>query len=118
MSLSLNKQERLRRTLQFKELYNRGRRLSGPHLTLFYKPNQLNFNRLGVSVAKKRFKLSAHRHYFQRRLREAFRLNKLRLLAGYDIVLCARGSTLCSFSAISKEFLQLAQRARLLKGLC
>jgi ribonuclease P protein component len=85
--LKLTKKERIRHSRDFKEIYRRGRRLKGPHLTIFFKPNRLGFNRLGLSVGKKRFKLSVRRHYIQRCLREAYRLNKGRFLPGYDIVI-------------------------------
>ena len=113
----LNKQEKLRRNCQFMEVYTRGRRLSGPHLTIFFIVNQLKVNRLGLSVRKKRFKLSTDRHYIQRRLREAYRLTKRRFLPGHDIVISAqrfnKGKT--SFEEIKSELLSLAQKARLIK---
>lgn len=114
----LNKQEKLRRSRQFQEAYIRGRRLSGPHLTIFFKPNQLQDSRLGLTVSKKRFKLSCRRHYIQRRLREAYRLNKKRFLPGYDIVISARrfdqGKT--RFQDLQNELLSLAQKAKLLRA--
>jgi len=117
--LTLSKRERLQRNRQFQEIYVRGHRLSGPHLTIFFQPNKLNFNRLGLSVRKKRFKLSARRHLIQRYLREAFRLNKMCLLPGYDIIISAQrfdfDKDKTSFEELKKEFLFLAQKARLLK---
>ena len=114
----LKKQEKLRRRCEFKEIYTRGRRLNGPHLTIFFKANQLNFNRLGLSVTKKRFKLSVRRHSIQRRLREAYRLNKMRFLPGYDLVISAQrfDKDKTCFEDIKKELLSLAQKARLLKN--
>lgn len=120
MRLCLRKPERLRHPRQFKELYLGGRKISGPHLTIFFKANHLPFCRLGLSVSKRRFKLSVQRHYIQRRLREAFRRNKSQFLPGYDIVIIARGLTRgqSPFSDISRELLVLAQSAELSEKRC
>lgn len=127
--LGLTKQERVRRNRQFREIYTRGQRVSGPHLCLFFMPNKLAVVRLGLSVRKKRFRLSCRRHYIKRRLREAFRLNKMRFLPGYDIILSAHRFTQpqgnrkaggnkgeqITLQAIEKEMLWLAQKAGVLK---
>ncbi len=116
-ALSLTKQERLRDSRQFKEVYKWGRRLKGPHLAIFFMPNKLKAKRLGLSVTKKRFRLSVRRQYIRRRLREAYRLNKMRLVPGYDIVIAALAfnKDKASLEEIKKEFLALAQKAGLLK---
>ena len=116
--LKLERQERLKRTRQFQEIYIGGRRLSGPHLTIFCKPNQLPYNRLGLSVTKKRFKLSSRRHYIRRRLREAYRVNKMHFFPGHDIVVAARGvkKYKTCFKDLKDELLSLAQKAKLLKA--
>jgi ribonuclease P protein component len=105
------------RSHQFREVYSRGRRLKGPHLTILFIPNGLPCVRLGLSTSKKRFKLSVRRHYIQRRLREVYRRNKMCFLPGYDIVISAhsfdRGKT--RFEDINNELLSLAQKAKLLK---
>ncbi|NQS99757.1 MAG: ribonuclease P protein component [Candidatus Omnitrophica bacterium] len=115
--LRLSKECRLRKNRQFVEVYLRGRRISGPHFTIFYKPNSLTLCRMGLSVRKKRFKLSARRHYIQRRLREVFRLNKERFLPGYDLVFSAhrfeKGKV--DFRQITTEMLSLAQKAGVAK---
>jgi len=81
-------------------------------------PNKLNRNRLGLSVSKRRFKLSVRRHYIQRRLREAYRLDKWRFLPGYDVVLSAQRfkEGEARLADIQKEVLSLARRAGLLKS--
>lgn len=109
------KREKLRRNPQFKEVYIRGRKINGPRLTIFYKPNQLLYSRLGLSVSKKRFKLSTRRHYIQRRLREAYRaLNKTRFLPGYDIIIKAcRFENNIRFENLKRELLNLLRKGGL-----
>ncbi|MCQ9207873.1 MAG: ribonuclease P protein component [Omnitrophica bacterium] len=115
---AVNKQEKLKDSREFKEIYARGHRLSGPHLTIHHKPNHLQINRLGLSTSKKQFKLSVQRHYIQRCLREAYRLNKDRFLPGHDIVISARRweKGKLHFREIKDELLFLAQKAKLLKA--
>jgi len=107
----------LKRSQDFKQVYSRGRRLKGPHLTFFFIPNRLDHSRLGLTVAKKHFKLSVRRHYIQRRLREAVRLNKDRFLPGYDIVLSAQRfeKEKITLSEVQEEILSLAHKVGLLK---
>lgn len=114
----LSKQEKLRRRRQFSQVYIRGRRLSGPRLTILCAPNQLKVSRLGLSVGKKRFKLSTRRHYIQRCLREAYRLNKRQILPGYDIIITALryDQDKSFFADIQEELLMLAKKAGLLKA--
>lgn len=118
LGLGAKKQDRIRRSREFQEIYARGHKLSGPHLTVHHKPNHLQVNRLGLSTSKKRFKLSVQRHYAQRCLREAYRLNKDRFLPGHDIVISARRweRDKTRFAEIKDEFLSLAQKAGLLKA--
>ena len=117
MRARVEQKEKLRQSRQFQEIYARGRRLKGPHLAIFCRLNGLPYNRLGLSVSKKRFKLSVRRHYIQRRLREAYRLNKLRFLPGHDIVITAfrfnKGKI--RLVDIKSELLSLAGKAGLLK---
>ena len=116
--LSLGKQDKLRHSRQFREVYTRGRRFSGPHLTIILMPNQLYVSRLGLMVSKKQFKLSTQRHFIQRRLREAYRLNKARFLPGYDIIISVQkfNKDKIGFEDIKEELLSLAQKAGILKS--
>lgn len=123
---SFTKQERLRHNSQFQETYLQGRKQQGPNLTLYYKPNQLLYNRLGLSISKKCLRLSSKRQSVRRCLREAFRINKQRFLCGYDwVVTLRKTSFLClqknvnptvkKFQTIERELLYLAHKARLLQ---
>ncbi len=59
-------------------------RHSGP-LIVYSIPNQLNHNRLGLTVSR-RVGNAVRRNRIKRRLREAFRLHQFDLPVGYDIV--------------------------------
>lgn len=118
MRRTLKSQDKLRRSSQFQETYAQARRLSGPLFTLFFKPNTLKTTRIGLSVSKKCFKLSTHRHYVQRRLREIYRLNKECLLPGFDIVVAARkfDKNKIGSKELKAEFLRLAGKAKILRN--
>jgi ribonuclease P protein component len=117
MMATLSKEQKLRKSGQFRHVYTGGRRLSGPRLTIFYQANNLRHNRLGLAVRKKRFKLSTRRHYIQRRLREAYRHHQMLFLPGYDIVVSAHRleESPSAYNQIRDELLSLARKAGLLK---
>ncbi|MBN3039048.1 MAG: ribonuclease P protein component [Candidatus Omnitrophica bacterium] len=117
-SASLKKQDKLRRCAEFQSVYSKGLKTQGPHLILWALANKShNCPRLGLSIAKRSFKLSTQRHALQRSLREAFRLNKPRFLPGYDVVVAARrfDQKKVGFQTLQKELLGLAQKAGVLK---
>lgn len=111
------KQQRLWRSREFQEVYTRGQKFRGPHFTFFCLPNQGSTTRMGLSVAKKRFKQSTQRHLVQRRLREVFRLNKTRIMSGYSIVLAAQhfDEKKVTLQDLEKDFLSLAKKAGIIK---
>jgi ribonuclease P protein component len=114
---SLPKELRLWRSREFQEVYRRGRKFKGPHFTFFCLPNSSRVSRLGLSVTKKKFRLSTQRHLVQRRLREAFRLNKGSIMPGHTIVLVAQrfDEKKVSLATLEKEFISLAKKADILK---
>lgn len=116
--LNLSNQERLRNRRQYAQVYQRGQRISGPRLIIYFLPNQLEFNRLGISVSKRNFKLSTRRHCIQRRLRELYRLHKRDFAPGYDIVISARRPQKHEFAyaQIEQELLGLAHKVKLLQS--
>lgn len=116
--LCLSRDERLRKRRDFISVYDRGLRHKGPHLTLFYLANKLDYNRLGISVSKKRFRLSVQRHYIQRLLRSAYRESKWSFLPGYDLVIVAHkfSAKKVDFAVIKQELLSVAGKKGLIKA--
>ena len=56
---------------------------------MYVRENQLNRNRVGISVSKK-VGNSVVRHHLTRLIRESYRLNEERFKNGYDIVVIVR----------------------------
>ena len=98
----------------FRRLY-RTNGYAGPYLVLYARKNREGINRVGITVSKKLGK--AHiRNRIRRRLREIYRLNEEKFLAGWDIVLVGRGKALdADFAAMTKSVLSLAAKAGILK---
>lgn len=73
MSQSFTRNLRLRKRSEFQSVQDRGRRVSGRHMTLLALPNTLGVDRLGV-IASRRLGGAVTRNRAKRRVREMFRL--------------------------------------------
>ncbi len=93
MQFVLPKESRIAKTAEFRLVYSEGKRFDGRLMTLFLRPSNTNFHRLGVTASKKGIGKAYQRNRAKRLLREAFRLSRIELdgLSGkYDWVLNAR----------------------------
>ena len=79
----------LRNNREFQMVYNEGNSKANSYLVLYYRKNDLEYNRLGISVSKK-VGNSVVRHRTTRLIRESYRLNQDNLKTGYDMVVIAR----------------------------
>ena len=79
----------LRNKKEFQIVYKEGKSKANKYLVLYYRKNDLEYNRLGISVSKK-VGNSVVRHRTTRLIRESYRLNQDNLKTGYDMVVIAR----------------------------
>ena len=79
----------LRNNREFQMVYNEGNSKANRYLVLYYRKNDLKYNRLGISVSKK-VGNSVVRHRLTRLIRESYRLNEAEFENGLDIVVVAR----------------------------
>ena len=90
------KKRKLRKNVEFRTVYRRGRSFSNNLLVLYVYKNNRNrlqegdiYNKVGISVSKKVGK-SVVRSRVKRLIKESYRLNSDSLKSGYDFVFVAR----------------------------
>ena len=81
--------ESLKKNKDFQIVYRTGRSYANRFLVMYIRKNDLNRNRLGISVSKK-VGNSVVRHHLTRLIRESYRLQEEHFLCGYDIVAVVR----------------------------
>jgi ribonuclease P protein component len=89
----LPKDASLRKSAEFRAVYDRGRRFDGRLVTAFVLPTRLEQHRLGITASRKMSRLAVKRNRAKRLLREAFRLTGGELgslINRYDWVFNAR----------------------------
>jgi ribonuclease P protein component len=103
-------QEHLRRPADFQRVYQRRCSAGVDWLVVYVCENQLAHNRLGLS-ASKRLGHAVQRNRVRRLLREAYRLSKVDLPTGYDIVLVPKSRDLPAFEEIKAQLVRLMANA-------
>lgn len=107
LSQSFPKSQRLLRRLDFRRVYEEGRRGSARVCTIFYRSNGLPRTRLGITTPRA-IGGAVVRNRIRRRLREVFRLNQAAIPVGWDIVLNPRPLVAeLPFRVLEKEILRL-----------
>ncbi len=123
---SFPKENRLISNRQFKDVLDRGLRLSNGLLTLYMAQNDCGYPRLGISV-KKSCGNAVVRNRLKRLLREAFRQSQDRIPAGFDYLLMisprwlkksrtGKAARLPTFEQVKDSFLALAKQMIIDKG--
>lgn len=85
------KKEVLRGQHNFNAVYKRGRSKGGKYIVVFYRENDLPYNRIAF-LASKKVGNSVVRHRAARLMRESYRNLDGELAAGYDIIFIARNT--------------------------
>lgn len=83
--------ESLKKNQDFQRVYKSGKSYANKYLVMYVLKNNLDRNRIGVSVSKK-VGNSVVRHRLARLIRESFRLRGEEFQSGLDIVVIARNT--------------------------
>ena len=104
----------MRKSAEFRVVYESGRRYDGLFLTAFVRPNLCGQHRLGITASRKVARDAVGRNRVKRLLRETFRLSKASLgdlPATYDWVLNAKRSLLeAKLAAPLEDFQRIVKR--------
>ncbi|MBC2582652.1 ribonuclease P protein component [Clostridium sp. DJ247] len=104
---------KLRKNIEFRAVYKRGKSFSNQLLVLYIYKNKKSTNRVGISVSKKVGK-SVIRNRVKRLIKESYRLNNYNLKTGYDLIFIARvAANGKSYSEIEEALKNLFKKAGL-----
>lgn len=87
----------------FVRLYKRGRYVNSKECVVYYAPNKLPFNRLGITTSKK-IGNAVLRNRARRVIRAAYQQSEISFPVGYDIVVVARNDAGSVKSDIINQF--------------
>jgi ribonuclease P protein component len=82
----------LKKNKDFQQVYKKGKSFANNYFVMYVLENELEENRLGISVSKK-VGNSVQRHRLTRLIRENYRVLEGKYLRGLDIVIIARVSS-------------------------
>ncbi|MFZ3065756.1 MAG: ribonuclease P protein component [Nitrospirota bacterium] len=89
MTLTIPKNEQIKRTFEYKRVYEKGKRYYSSNIILYVLKNNLQYSRVGISVGKK-VGGSVKRNRIKRLLREILRHIWQNVIKERDIVVVAK----------------------------
>ena len=115
MGEHMNFSQSLKKNQDFQKVYKKGISYANKYLVLYVMENNLDENRVGISVSKK-VGNSVVRHRITRLIRESYRLNEEKFHIGLDLIVIARaGAKDKTYSEIESAFLHLGKIHKILK---
>jgi ribonuclease P protein component len=108
----------LKKNRDFQKVYANGKSKANKYLVMYVLENDLDKNRLGISVSKK-VGNSVVRHRLTRLIRESYRLNRNMFNSSLDIVVIARNTAKDkSFKEIESAFMHLSKLNNIISNDC
>jgi ribonuclease P protein component len=113
--VALKRALRLRKSSEFQQVRQQGRRITSRLLALAWMPNDVAQLRIGFVVSKHISKRAVDRNHVKRLLAEAIRPALGELSQGWDLVFSAKKETLVAdLRTLEQDIPALLRRARLL----
>ena len=107
--------ESLKKNKDFQKVYKKGKSYANKYLVMYVLKNDLEKNRIGISVSKK-VGNSVIRHHLTRLIRESYRLHEDVFDSGLDIVIIARNSAReIGFHEVESALLHLGSLHKIIK---
>lgn len=104
----------LKNSKEFDVVYKNGKSYANKYLIMYIVKNDLQINRIGISVSKK-VGNSVVRHRVTRLIRESYRTNETMFVNGLDIVILARaGAREKNYSDIVSACMHLGRLHKIL----
>lgn len=100
---------------EFRRIYRKGKSAVSPQLVIYCQRNRRGHSRMGVSVSTK-LGCAVVRNRVRRRIREIYRLNKAKMLPGYDLIVVARVRAVeTDYQKLDRTYLRLLEQLDLLR---
>lgn len=100
---------------EFRRIYRKGKSAVSPQLVIYCQRNRRGHSRLGVSISTK-LGCAVVRNRVRRRIREIYRLNKAKMLPGYDLIVVARVRAVeTDYQKLDRTYLRLLEQLDLLR---
>ena len=99
---------------EFRRIYRKGKSAVSPQLVIYCQRNRRGHSRLGGSGCTK-LGCAVVRNRVRRRIREIYRLNKAKMLPGYDLIVVARVRAVeTDYQKLDRTYLRLLEQLDLL----
>lgn len=111
----MEKKFRIRKNMEFKNIYKVGKNYWNRNLVLYVRKNGLNETRVGYTITKK-IGNAVTRNKMRRRMKEIYRLNFHNIKEGYDLIFIAKRSIVnISYDELESSMIHIMSISKLLK---
>ena len=111
----MEKKFRIRKNMEFKNIYKLGKNYWNRNLILYVKKNGSNETRVGYTITKK-IGNAVTRNKLRRRINEIYRLKFYNIKEGYDLIFIAKKSIKdISYNELEGSMIHIMSIAKLLK---
>lgn len=111
----MEKKFRIRKNMEFQNIYKVGKSYWNRNLVLYVKKNGLNETRVGYTITKK-IGNAVTRNKMRRRMKEIYRLNFHNIKEGYDLIFIAKRSIVnISYDELESSMIHIMSISKLLK---